>query len=253
LERHATISDVLCSDQEGLSLAGASTVATLTGVAEALRKRFAATPQAKARGLTAKAFSSSSSGGRCEACAGRGIITVAMDLLPDVTVGCETCGGRRFSEDVLACRVEGRSITDLLDAPLRETMEWFEMDRALAARLHALVDIGLGYLCLGQDGSTLSSGERQRLRLARLLVEPRSAPVAVLLDEPTRGLGFEDVDRLLTTLRQLADAGHLVVVVEHDADLLAAADWVVELGPEGGAGGGRIIRAGPPQRALSHG
>jgi excinuclease ABC subunit A len=253
LECHTTISDVLCSDQEGLSIADASTVATLTGVAEALRKRFAATPQAKARGLSAKAFSSSSSGGRCEACEGRGIITVAMDLLPDVTVGCETCGGRRFSEDVLACRVEGRSITDLLDAPLRETMGWFEKGCAPAARLHALVDIGLGYLCLGREGTSLSSGERQRLRLARLLVEPDSTPVALLLDEPTRGLGFEDVDRLLTALHQLADAGHLVVVVEHHADLLAAADWVVELGPEGGAGGGRIVRVGPMQRTMTHG
>jgi excinuclease ABC subunit A len=168
-----------------------------------------------------------------------------MDFLPDVTVGCEVCGGRRFSEDVLACRVEGRNITDLLDAPLRETVGWFEKDGALAARLRALVDIGLGYLRLGQEGMTLSSGERQRLRLARLLGESNVAPVALLLDEPTRGLGFEDVDRLLAALHRLADAGHLVVVVERHSDLLAAADWIVELGPEGGAGGGRIVRTGP--------
>jgi excinuclease ABC subunit A len=253
LECHTTISDVFCSDQDGLSLAGASTVATLMGVAEALRKRFAATSEARARGLSAKAFSSSSPGGRCEICEGRGIITVAMDLLPDVTVGCEICGGRRFSEEVLACRWEGRSITDVLDAPLREANAWFTNDRDLAAPLRALAEIGLGYLRLGQEGTTLSAGERQRLRLARLLMEPPAAPVALLLDEPTRGLGFEDVDRLLRALHQLADAGHLVVVVEHHADFLAAADWVVELGPEGSAGGGRIVRAGPVPRTMTHG
>jgi excinuclease ABC subunit A len=247
LECHATITDVFCSDQDGLSVAGASTVATLSDVADALRRRFAASPEAKARGLSAKAFSSAASGGRCEACGGRGIVTVAMDLLPDVTVGCEVCGGRRYSEDVLACRVDGLSITDLLDAPLHKAVNWFERDRASAARLRALVNVGLGYLRLGQEGMTLSSGERQRLRLAQLLAEPHAGRVALLLDEPTRGLGFEDVDRLLTALHQAADAGHLVVVVEHQTDFLAAADWVIELGPEGGAGGGRIVRAGPVQ------
>jgi excinuclease ABC subunit A len=245
LELHAAISDVFCSDQDGLFVAGASTVGSLVGASDALGKRFAATPEARARKIPARSFSLSSPGGRCEACEGRGVITVAMDLLPDVAVGCETCGGRRFSENVLACLVEGRSITDMLDAPLRESMAWFEKDRALAARLRALVDIGLGYLHLGQGGTTLSSGERQRLRLARLLAEPHAAPIALLLDEPTRGLGFEDVERLVKALHGLADAGHLVVVAEHHADLLAAADWVVELGPEGGAGGGRIVRMGP--------
>jgi excinuclease ABC subunit A len=246
LECHVPIADVLCSDQSGLSIGGASTVATLMGVAEGIRRRFAATPEAKARKLTAKAFSTSTPGGRCEACEGRGVITVSMDLLPDVTVGCEACGGRRFSNEVLACHLAGRSITELLDAPIRESIGCLASDRALTARLDLLVQIGLGYLRLGQEAATLSSGERQRLRLARLLADPHVGPVAVLLDEPTRGLGFEDVDRLLEALHQLADAGHLVVVVEHHTELIAAADWIIELGPEGGALGGQIVREGPP-------
>ncbi len=246
LECHVPVTDLLCSDQDGPAIGGGSTVATLLDVAEGIRRRFAATPEARARKLTAKAFSTNSPGGRCEACAGRGVITVPMDLLPDVTVGCEACGGRRFSNEVLACRVAGRSITDLLDAPLRDSIGWLAGDRDVAARLDALVRIGLGYLQLGQEAATLSAGERQRLRLARLLAEARAGTVAILLDEPTRGLGFEDVDRLLETLRQLASAGHLVVVIEHHAELLAAADWIIELGPEGGTRGGRIVRTGPP-------
>jgi excinuclease ABC subunit A len=243
LELHAPFEAVLASDQDTLATGGGSTVATLAGVAEALRKSFAATPEARARKLTAQAFSSSSPGGRCEACAGRGVVTVAMDLLPDVTVGCETCGGRRFSDDVLACRLEGRSVTDVLDAPVGEAAPWFA-SRAIAAPLEALCEIGLPYLRLGQEAAALSSGERQRLRLARLLVAPHAGRTAILLDEPTRGLGFEDVDRLLGALDHLAAQGHLVAVVEHHRDVLAAADWLVELGPEGGARGGRIVRSG---------
>jgi excinuclease ABC subunit A len=246
LELHATFEAVLSSDQSVLAFGGGSTVATLAGIAEPLRERFAATPEARARKLTAKAFSSNSPGGRCEACAGRGVVTVAMDLLPDVTVGCEACGGRRFSDDVLACRLDDRNLTDTLDAPVGVLASRFASDREIAVPLRALCEIGLSYLHLGQEATALSSGERQRLRLARLLAEPQAGRTAVLLDEPTRGLGFEDVDRLLRVLGRLAADGHLVVVVEHHRDVLAAADWLVELGPEGGARGGRILRAGHP-------
>jgi excinuclease ABC subunit A len=167
-----------------------------------------------------------------------------MDLLPDVTVGCETCGGRRFSDAVLSCLLDGRSLTDVLDAPVADAASWFAGDPAIEAPLAALVEIGLSYLRLGQEVTALSSGERQRLRLARLLATPRAGRTAILLDEPTRGLGFEDVGRLLFALGRLAAEGHLVVVVEHHRDVLAAADWLVELGPEGGERGGRLIRAG---------
>lgn len=254
LARHAEIAEVFASDQEGLAVGGGSTVATLAGVGDELRRLFAATPEARRRKLGAAAFSTNAPGGRCEACAGRGVVRVPMDLLPDVTVGCEACGGRRFSDDVLACRLDGRSITDLLDAAVSEAAPWLAARPSLAsgpdpaAPLAALRDLGLGYLRVGQEGATLSSGERQRLRLARLLAAPRRGRVAVLLDEPTRGLGLDDVDRLLAALGRLADEGHLVVVVEHHPAVLAASDRIVELGPEGGERGGRVVGAGAPGR-----
>jgi excinuclease ABC subunit A len=233
--------------RQGVPLAaGPSTVATLSGVFEMLRKRFAATKEAKAMGLTARHFSTASPGGRCEACEGRGVLTIAMDLLPDVTVGCELCGGRRFRPEVLGCVLRGANIADTLDAPIGRIAERFESDGAIGAPLAALADIGLGYLRLGQETASLSAGEVQRLRLAMLLSRTGAQPVAVLLDEPSRGLGFEDVDGLVAALHRLAGAGHLVVVVEHDLDLIAAADWVIDLGPEGGDGGGRIVVEGPP-------
>jgi excinuclease ABC subunit A len=226
--------------------AGRSTVATVGGVADALRQRFAATAEAKARRLTARHFSTAVPGGRCEACEGRGVVTIAMDLLPDVKVGCEACGGRRFVPEVLACTLRGYDVAELLEAPLGEVRARFEDDSGVATPLAALVEIGLGYLHLGQEASELSAGELQRLRLAIRLARSGVGPVAVLLDEPTRGLGFEDVDRLVAALHRLADQGHLVVVVEHDFDLIAAADWVIDLGPEGGDGGGTVVVAGPP-------
>ena len=238
--------EVITAGQEALGISWSSTVLTLTGLGDLLRKRFAATPRAKALKLTARHFSSASPGGRCEACEGRGVITVAMDLLPDVTVGCDTCEGRRFKPEVLACLLEGRNLADVLEASVAELVAVFAGDASMAKPLKALDDIGLGYLRLGQEGSALSEGERQRLRLAGLIAEPPTNRAAILLDEPTRGLGFEDVDRLLHTLRHLAQAGHLVVAVEHDLDFIAASDWVIDLGPEGGGGGGRVLVEGPP-------
>jgi len=232
--------------QDAPAASGLSTVASMAGISERLRKRFAATAQAKAGKLAAKHFSAAAAGGRCEACGGRGLITVAMDLLPDVTMGCEVCDGRRFLPEVLACQIDGRSITDILDASVAEVAGWFASDATIAKALSAIMELGLGYLHVGQDASTLSAGELQRVRLAMLLQSRHLKPVALLLDEPTRGLGFEDVDRLISALRRLAEAGHLVVVVEHDLDLIAASDWVVDLGPEGGDDGGRIVAQGTP-------
>jgi len=240
------IHDVITAEQGALGTAWSSTVLTLTGLAEPLRKRFAATREAKARKLSAKHFSTTAPGGRCEACEGRGVITVAMDLLPDVTVGCETCGGLRFRPEVLECRLEGHSIAEMLEASVADLAAIFVGDALLASPLQALSDVGLGYLRVGQAGAALSAGERQRLRLAGLLAAPPGIRAAILLDEPTRGLGFEDVDRLAATLHRLAQDGHLVVVVTHDLDLIAAAGWIIDLGPDGGAGGGQILVEGPP-------
>ena len=238
---------VLSADQAALGTAWNSSVLSLTGLGDPLRKRFAATPQAKALKLRASAFSTATPGGRCEACEGRGVRVVAMDLLPDVTVGCETCGGRRFRPEVLACLLEGRSIADLLEASVAELARSFAADRTLAKRLGALVDVGLGYLRLGQEGTALSEGELQRLRLAGLLADPPAGRAAILLDEPTRGLGFEDVDRLTAQLHHLAQAGHLVVAVTHDLDLIEASDWIIDLGPEGGEAGGFVVVEGTPE------
>jgi len=243
---HGSWTDVLCLEQGAPALGGTSTVATLAGMAEPLRKQFAATPAAKALRLAPRHFSTSAPGGRCEACEGRGVLTVALDLLPDVTVGCEVCRGQRFQSHVLDCRLLGRSIAELLEATVTEALDLFAGDRLLGPPLRALQELGLGYLRLGQEGGTLSAGESQRLRLAGLLGGKLAGRAAVLLDEPTRGLGFEEVDRLVESLRELARAGHLVVVVEHDLDFIAAADWVIDLGPGAGPNGGRIVAQGPP-------
>jgi excinuclease ABC subunit A len=252
LEVPVAFTEVLAADQEALGLGGRSTVLSLLGLGEALRKRLAATPRAKALGLKARHFSTATPGGRCEACEGRGLITVAMDLLPDVTVGCEACGGRRFGPEVLECRVAGRSMADLLEGGLGDLAEAFQGDASLARPLRALVDMGLGYLRLGQEGGALSEGERQRLRLARLLADPPEGPLAILLDEPTRGLGFEDVDRLVAALRHLAGKGHLVVAATHDLDFIRACDWLLDLGPEGGGAGGRLVAEGTPRAVSTH-
>jgi len=247
LDLPVPITRVVTADQEAMGFAGSSMVLTLAGLGERLRKRFAATPEAKARKLSAKHFSTAVPGGRCEACEGRGVHTVAMDLLPDVTVGCETCQGQRFRPDVLACRLEGWSVAEVLDASVAEAAQCFASDSALARPLAALAEVGLGYLTLGQEGGALSGGERQRLRLAGLLAEPPAGRAAILLDEPTRGMGFEDVAPLVGALQRLSAAGHLVVAVTHDLDLLSASDWILDLGPEGGEAGGRLVVEGPPQ------
>jgi excinuclease ABC subunit A len=174
-----------------------------------------------------------------------------MDLLPDVTVGCELCLGARFLPEVLACQVDGLSIAAWLDLAVAEAAARLRASPALGRPLAGLVEVGLGYLRLGQEGPTLSAGELQRLQLARLLAAAGRGRAAVLLDEPSRGLGREDVDRLLATLRRLADAGHLVVVVEHDLALIAASDWVIDLGPEGGDEGGCLVVAGPPATVVA--
>ena len=246
VQLHVELSDIQVAHQGALPVAGSSSVASLVGISELLRKRFAATPRAKANKWKAKHFSTATPGGRCEACAGRGVVTVAMDLLPDVTVGCDVCQGRRFLPEVLGCLVHDRSIAELLDSCVGEVAGWFPEDTSITGPLSALCELGMDYLRVGQDAATLSAGELQRLRLAMLLAKPRPKPVALLLDEPTKGLGFEDVDRLIGALRRLAGAGHLVVVVEHDLDLIAASDWLVDLGPEGGDEGGTIVAQGTP-------
>jgi excinuclease ABC subunit A len=244
---HVPVDRVECLNQEPAGSGGGSTVATAAGLAEALRRRFAATPRARELKLAAKHFSTASPGGRCEACEGKGTLTVAMDFLPDVVVGCEACGGQGFQGDVLSCLVGGRTIAQMLRATVDEALEVFGSDRTLGPLLKALSELGLGYLALGQGVRSLSGGEAQRLRLADLLREEGPGRVALLLDEPSRGLGAADVARLVAALRHLADRGHVVVVVEHDLDFIRAADWVLDLGPGGGPEGGRLVVSGTPE------
>ncbi len=245
LRVHVPVRRVEVLDQGGSGPGWSTTVATAMGLADPLRRRFAATPGARSLKLSAKHFSTASPGGRCEACEGRGAITVPMDLLPDVTVGCETCGGAGFGPAVLECLLEGRSIAQVFAATVDEARGFLGNDAALAGPLDALARVGLGYLRLGQPGPGLSGGEWQRLRLATLLAVPPEG-TAVLLDEPARGLGAEDVERLVASLRHLAGAGNLVVAVEHDLEFVRGADWIVDLGPGGGPQGGAVVAAGTP-------
>ncbi len=229
------------------ALGGAgSMTATLAGVFDRVRELFAATPEAREIGFGKKHFSLNAKGGRCEACEGLGRTRVSMDFLPDVWVPCEECRGRRYGPAALACRVDGRSIADVLDLTASDARESFPGEPDIANRLGVLEDLGLGYLRLGQAARTLSGGERQRLALAAELMREGAGPTLFLFDEPTTGLHVDDVARLLRVLDRLVHAGHTVVVVEHHLDVIGAADWVVDLGPEGGAGGGRLVAEGTP-------
>jgi excinuclease ABC subunit A len=246
-----------------------STVATETGVFDLIRDRFAASEEAAARRLRKSDFATAVAGGRCDTCEGVGQVRISMDFLPDVWMTCEACGGRRYGEAVLACRIGGKTIADVFDMTVDEAREFFSDDEAgrehgrrparktrLAAtdvrgHLSALHEAGLGYVRLGQATRTLSGGERQRLVLTGALRASGSGPAAgpdlYVFDEPTRGLHPADVDRLLGVFDGLIAAGHTLVVVEHNLEVVRHADWVIDLGPEGGDGGGRVVAAGPPQ------
>ncbi len=228
-----------------------SNAATQVGCFDAIRAVFAATPGATAVGLRKQDFSAASPGGRCEACEGRGETRVSMDFLPDVWVRCEDCGGLGYGPKALNCLAGGRSIADVLAMNADEATAWAgSVDAAGAAGMieafKALCETGLGYLRIGQPAKTLSGGERQRLTLAAALARPSAGRTIYLCDEPTTGLHPDDVARLLGVFDRLIDAGHTVVAVEHNLDLIARADWIVDLGREGGPGGGQVIAAGTP-------
>lgn len=224
-----------------------SNAATFTGLYDALRKRFAALESARALSLTPGHFSFNVKGGRCERCEGMGTVTSSMLFFPDAQVTCPECHGRRFCEAVLSVRLDGRSIADVLDLDVDAAAQAFAGDAALARPLNLLREAGLGYLTLGQALPTLSGGEAQRLGLVRDLLQPASGPCLYLLDEPTTGLHPQDVAHFLRLLRRLTDAGHTVIVVEHNLQLIAACDYAVDLGPEGGAQGGRVVACGAPE------
>jgi len=235
-------------DQNPIGRTPRSNPATYTGVFDRIRNLFADTAEAKARGYLAGRFSFNVKGGRCEACSGDGTIKIEMNFLPDVYVKCEVCGGARYNRDTLSVHYKGKSISEVLDMPIAEAAEFFEPIGAIHRFLKTLVDVGLGYVRLGQSATTLSGGEAQRVKLATELQKRSNGRTVYVLDEPTTGLHFEDVRKLLLVLGSLVDKGNTVIVIEHNLDVIKSADWLIDIGPEGGAGGGRILATGTPEQ-----
>jgi excinuclease ABC subunit A len=225
-----------------------SNAATYSDTFTPIREAFAATPEARRRGLSARHFSFNVPGGRCERCEGAGVLTVKMQLLPDVEVRCPTCHGRRFTRETLAVRYRDHDISQVLDLTIEEALALFKDGPAALSRLQVLSDVGLGYLQLGQPATTLSGGEAQRVKLAKELGRRVTGRTLYLLDEPTTGLHLADTARLLGMLQRLVDAGNTVMVVEHNLEVVKAADWVIDLGPEGGAAGGKLVAQGIPEQ-----
>jgi excinuclease ABC subunit A len=238
-------------DQSPIGRTPRSNPATYTGVFDSIRKLFAATPEAKVRGYQPGRFSFNVQGGRCEACAGDGTIKIEMHFLPDVYVPCEVCKGARYNRDTLDIAFKGKNIADVLDMPISEALEFFSNQPAIARHMQTLVDVGLGYVRLGQSAPTLSGGEAQRVKLASELAKRSTGHTMYLLDEPTTGLHFEDVSRLLTVLSRLVDQGNTVLVIEHNLDVIKTADWLIDLGPEGGTGGGTVVSEGTPEHVAA--
>ena len=241
------IDKVVGIDQTPIGRTPRSNPATYTKMFDHIRKLFAATTEAKVRGYQPGRFSFNVKGGRCEACAGDGTIKIDMQFLPDVYVPCEVCGGRRYNRETLEVRYRGKNIGEVLDMSAEEALGFFQSLPTIAHHLQTLVDVGLGYVRLGQPATTLSGGEAQRVKLAAELRKRATGQTVYILDEPTTGLHFEDVRRLLSVLHRLVDKGNTVIVIEHDLDVVKTADWIVDLGPEGGSGGGRVVAEGAPE------
>ncbi|RIX27981.1 excinuclease ABC subunit UvrA [Amnibacterium setariae] len=235
-------------DQAPIGRTPRSNPATYTGVFDRIRTLFSETVEAKARGYLPGRFSFNVKGGRCEHCQGDGTIKIEMNFLPDVYVQCEVCHGARYNRDTLQVHYKGRNIAEVLDMPIAEAAEFFEPISAIHRYLKTLVDVGLGYVRLGQSATTLSGGEAQRVKLATELQRRTNGRTVYVLDEPTTGLHFEDVNKLLQVLNGLVDKGNTVVVIEHNLDVIKSADWIVDMGPEGGAGGGTVLVEGTPER-----
>ena len=242
---------VIDMDQSPIGRTPRSNPATYTGVFDNVRKLFATTAEAKVRGYMPGRFSFNVQGGRCEACSGDGNIKIEMHFLPDVYVPCEVCKGARYNRDTLDITFKGKNIAEVLDMPISEAVDFFANQPVIARHMQTLVDVGLGYVRLGQSAPTLSGGEAQRVKLAAELAKRSTGHTIYLLDEPTTGLHFEDVRRLLTVLSRLVDQGNTVLVIEHNLDVIKTADWLIDLGPEGGSGGGRIVAEGSPEEVAA--
>jgi excinuclease ABC subunit A len=251
--RHAAVEglDGICRlvavDQAPIGRNPSSNAATYTEVFTPIRNLFSGLPDAGSLGLTSRDFSYNVAGGRCERCEGAGVLTVGMHFLPDVEVICPVCKGKRFKKKVLSVRYRGKTISDVLEMTIEEGYELFYDRKEIASKLKILVDVGLGYLKLGQPATTLSGGEAQRVKLAKELGRSGKGAALYLLDEPTTGLHPEDVQKLMLLLQKLVDTGNTVCVVEHNLELIRASDWIIDMGPEGGENGGWVIAQGTPE------
>jgi len=238
---------VIDIDQSPIGRTPRSNPATYTGVFDQIRDLFAATADAKAKGYSKGRFSFNVKGGRCEACGGDGIIKIEMHFLPDVYVPCEVCSGKRYNRETLDVKYKGKSIFDVLDMTVEEAVSFFENIPSIRRKVETLYDVGLGYVKLGQPSTTLSGGEAQRIKLATELSKRSTGNTIYILDEPTTGLHFADVHKLVEILHRLADGGNTVVVIEHNLDVIKTADYIIDIGPEGGDKGGTVIAEGTPE------
>ncbi|MEK9526722.1 MAG: excinuclease ABC subunit UvrA, partial [Acidimicrobiaceae bacterium] len=247
IEGMEQLDKVIAIDQSPIGRTPRSNPATYTGVFDHIRKLFAQTNEANIRGYQPGRFSFNVKGGRCEACQGDGTIKIEMHFLPDVYVPCEVCKGKRYNRDTLEITFKGKNIAEVLAMPIEEALEFFSNQPPIARHMQTLVDVGLGYVRLGQSAPTLSGGEAQRVKLASELAKRSTGHTIYILDEPTTGLHFEDIRKLLGVLGRLVDQGNSVLVIEHNLDVIKTADWLIDLGPEGGSGGGTIVAEGTPE------
>jgi excinuclease ABC subunit A len=239
-------------DQSPIGRTPRSNPATYTGLFTPIRELFSATHEARSRGYSVGRFSFNVKGGRCEACQGDGVIKVAMHFLPDIFVHCDVCHGKRYNRETLEIRYKGKTIDDVLNMTVEEAAEFFSAVPSLARKLHTLIEVGLSYITLGQNATTLSGGEAQRVKLAKQLAKRDTGNTLYILDEPTTGLHFHDIKQLLSVLHTLRDHGNTIIVIEHNLDVIKTADWIIDMGLEGGAGGGLLIAEGTPQQVADN-